>query len=316
MQVVTDLSQFNIGAFLEEHDSTGTALAIGKFDGVHVGHKRLLGQLIRMKETEGLVPTILTFDPSPETFFGYGSEYELSTRAEKHRLFERMGIELLIEFPFNKESAATPPDAFIRDTLVRDLRVRFVAAGPDLSFGDKGSGNYELLQFLAPRYNYEAMMVQKELYKGQVISSTLVRSLVAQGRMEDVTACLGEPYAILGKVRHGNRIGRTIDIPTVNQIPPAEKLLPPHGVYYSDVIVDGELYHGMTNIGVKPSVTDGSSLTVETYIYGFSGDIYGETIVTLLHTYKRPEIHFDGLDALKAQMRADVDAGRTYFGIA
>lgn len=315
MQVVTDLSQFHIGAFLEAHDSTGTALAIGKFDGVHIGHKRLLSQLLHMQETEGLVPTILTFDPSPEQFFGYGPAYELSTRKEKHRLFERMGVELLIEFPFNKETAATPPDAFIRDTLVRDLCVRFVAAGPDLSFGDKGSGNYELLQFLSSRYGYDAMMVQKELYHGQVISSTLVRQLVAEGRMEDVTACLGEPYAILGKVRHGNRIGRTIDIPTVNQIPQSDKLLPPHGVYYSDVIVDGLMYHGMTNIGVKPSVTDGSQLTVETYLYDFSGDIYGEEIVTYLHTYKRPEIHFDGLEALKAQMQEDVAAGREYFHI-
>lgn len=315
MQVITDLTQLDIGAFLAGKDSTGTALAIGKFDGVHKGHKKILERLLYMQQTENLVPTILTFDPSPESFFGHGPEFELSTREEKHRLFERLGIELLIEFPFNKETAATPPEAFIRDTLVHDLQVRFVAAGPDLSFGDRGSGNYELLQFLSARYGYEAEMVQKEQYKGQVISSTLVRSLVAEGRMEEVTACLGEPYSIIGKVRHGNRIGRTIDIPTVNQIPEPEKLLPPHGVYYSDVLVDGRMYHGMTNIGVKPSVTDGSRLTVETYLYGFEGDIYGEEIVTLLHTFRRPEMHFDGLEALRQKMSEDVAAGRAYFQI-
>lgn len=307
MQVITDLSQLHI--------DYGTAVAIGKFDGVHKGHRKILERLFHMQREEGLVPTILTFTPSPEVFFGHGPDYELSTREEKRRLFETLGIELLVEFPFNKETAATPPETFIRDTLVRDLHCRFVAAGPDLSFGDKGSGNYELLQFLAPRYGYETALVQKEEYRGQEISSTLIRSLVAAGRMEEVTACLGAPYSILGKVRHGNQIGRTIGIPTVNQITAPEKLLPPHGVYYSDVEVDGQTYHGMTNIGVKPSVTDGSRLTVETYLYGFEGEIYGEEIVTRLRTFKRPEIHFDGIESLHAQMDQDIAAGREYFHI-
>lgn len=315
MQVITDLSQFDIKAFLAQQGSTGTAIAIGKFDGVHVGHRRLLDRLLQMQTQEGLVPTVFTFDPSPEVFFGYGPDRELSTREEKHGLFEAAGVELLVEFPFNKETAATPPETFIRDTLVRDLQCRFVAAGPDLSFGDKGSGNYELLQFLAPRYGYETALVQKVAYQGQEISSTLIRSLVAEGRMEEVTACLGTAYSIRGRVRHGNRIGHTIDIPTVNQIPEATKLLPPRGVYYSDVDVDGQTYHGMTNIGVKPSVTDGSQLTVETYLYGFEGDIYGEEIVTHLYTFKRPEMHFDGLEALRTQMQADIAAGREYFHI-
>lgn len=315
MQVITDLTQFDIDGFLQERGGSGTALAIGKFDGVHRGHKEILSRLIHRQETAGLVPTVLTFDPSPETFFGHGPEFELSTRLEQHRLFERLGIDLLIEFPFNKESAATPPETFIRDILARSLHVRYVAAGPDLSFGDRGLGNYDLLQALAPQYGYETEMVPKVQYEGTDISSTLVRGLVAKGEMEAVTACLGEPYSIIGKVRHGNRIGRTIDIPTVNQIPELDKLLPPRGVYYSDVLVDGQIYHGMTNIGVKPSVTDGSQLTVETYLYGFEGEIYGEEITTQLLTYRRSEMHFSGIDALRERMSEDVAAGRAYFHI-
>lgn len=315
MQIITELEQLDIHEFLEEQCSTGTALAIGKFDGVHQGHREILGRLLAMQREQGLLPTVLTFNPSPETFFGHGPEHELSTREEQHRLFERLGIALLIEFPFNKETAATPPEIFIRDVLVRDLGVRYVAAGPDLSFGDKGRGNYELLQALAAEGGYRTEMVPKVQYQGEVISSTLIRGLVAEGRMEDVTACLGEPYSIIGRVRHGNRIGHTIDIPTVNQIPEPDKLLPPRGVYYSDVLIDGEIYHGMTNIGVKPSVTDGSQLTVETYLYRFEGEIYGEEITTRLLTYRRPEMHFDGIESLKSQMQADIAAGREYFRI-
>ncbi len=301
--------------FEQENPPSGTAIAIGKFDGVHKGHKLLIEELLREQRENGLVPTILTFEPSPEVFFGFGPDQELSTREEKHRLFERMGIQIVVEFPFNEKTAKTPPESFIRELLVEKLHAKFIAAGTDLSFGDKGAGNFELLAYLAPRYGYEAKMINKVEYEGQVISSTLVRDLVAKGQMECVTACLGEPYHVLGKVRHGNQIGRTIDIPTVNQIPEEMKLLPPRGVYYSDVTVDGVKYHGMTNIGVKPSVTDGHELTVETYIYDFSGDIYGEIIVTDLLTFRRPERRFQGLEELKQVMHEDIEAGRSYFGI-
>lgn len=133
--------------------------------------------------------------------------------------------------------------------------------------------------------------------------------------MEEVRACLGISYQILGTVLHGNAIGRTIGIPTVNQIPEADKLLPPHGVYYSTVLLDGKEYPGMTNIGVKPTVSRTGALTVETHLYDFRGDLYGRVITTSLLTFRRPERKFSGIDELKQTMQKDLAAGREYHGI-
>ena len=146
--------------------------------------------------------------------------------------------------------------------------MRYLAAGPDLSFGDRGKGNFELLSYLAPRYGYQTKMIQKVQENGKVISSTLIRSLVAKGQMEEVEECLGAPYTVLGTVRHGRALGRTIDIPTVNQIPEKTKLLPPHGVYYSKVRIGDKMYCGMTNIGEKPTVSVSNSIQ---YLSGAKG---------------------------------------------
>ena len=307
MKIISGTTQF--------HTQKESAVAIGKFDGVHKGHRLILDALLRQKKEEGLQVCVLTFDPSPEVFFGFGENKELSTQREKHLLFERLGVDLLVEFPFNIETAAMPPETFVREILSERLRMRYLAAGPDLSFGDKGKGNFELLSYLAPRYGYQTKMIQKVQENGKVISSTLIRSLVAKGQMEEVAECLGAPYTVLGTVRHGRALGRTIDIPTVNQIPEKTKLLPPHGVYYSKVRIGDKMYCGMTNIGEKPTVKQDHTVNVETYLYDFSGDLYGQEIAVSLLTYRRPEIRFAGIEELKEQMMKDVQAGRVYHGL-
>ncbi len=289
----------------------GTAIAIGKFDGLHLGHRRLLQEIVAQKE-KGLKSAIFTFEPLPEVFFGMKVSQELSTKEEKRKMFEEIGIDLLVEFPFNRETAATPPKEFIKDILCRKLNAKFVAAGPDLSFGDHGRGNFDLLRAMGPACGYETKMIQKVELGGKVISSTLIRGLVQEGKMEEVTACLGSPYYIQGTIVHGRALGRTIGIPTLNQIPQEDKLLPPFGVYYSIVEIDGVRYCGMTNIGMKPTVSDEHKPTVETYLYGFSGDLYGEMAAVYLLTYRRPEQKFSGIEELKATMQADIDAGIQY----
>lgn len=303
MKIITGTEDFFAGR--------DTAVAIGKFDGVHLGHKKLIGELIKQKK-RGLLATIFTFDPSPEMYFGYASGKELSTRDEKRILFEQMGIDLLVEFPFNKETAATAPEDFITDILVKRLQAKFIAAGPDLSFGDRGKGNFALLRDMAASCGYEAEMIEKVVIGQTAISSTLIRDLVAKGEMEEAAKCLGEPYTIRGTVVHGKALGRQIGFPTLNQVPPQEKLLPPYGVYFSRVTVDNSTYRGITNIGIKPTVTDEHKVTVETFLYDFSSDIYGEFAeVELLH-YRRPEMKFDGIDALEATMARDIQAGTHY----
>ena len=289
MQIIRGTTDFKI--------KEGTAVAIGKFDGLHLGHRKLLGEILRQRE-DGLLAAVFTFDPSPEIFFGMNPSRELSTNEEKRALFEEIGIDILVEFPFNAETAATSPEDFVIDILCGRMNAKYVAAGTDLSFGAKGKGNFTLMASLARHLGFEAHKIDKIERNGKVISSTLIRSLVEEGNMEEAALCLGAPYKITGKIVHGRALGRRIGIPTLNQTPPSDKLLPPFGVYYSEVKADGKTYKGMTNIGVKPTVTEDARITVETYLYDFSGNLYGETAEVSLLTYRRPEMRFSGIEEL------------------
>ena len=306
MQIIRDTTDFV---------SPGeTAVSIGKFDGVHLGHRRLLEELIDQKE-KGLLATVFTFDPYPEVFFGYGSKQMLTTLEEKEQIFEKMGIDILVEFPFNAVSAATPSREFVTRFLCSHLRARFIAAGPDLSFGDHGSGNFSLLEELAPEYGFTAKKIEKVIMDENIISSTLIRRLISTGEVTTAARYLGEPYMVRGRIVHGKALGRRIGIPTLNQVPPEDKLLPPFGVYYSDVLIGVKKYCGMTNIGIKPTVSEEKRVTVETYLYDFRDDIYGETATVQLLTHRRPEMKFGSLEELKKTMEQDIQAGRVYHGI-
>ena len=306
MQIIRDTTEFV---------SPGeTAVSIGKFDGVHLGHRRLLEELLDQKE-KGLLAAVFTFDPYPEVFFGFGAKQILTTREEKEMIFEKMGIDILVEFPFNAKSAATPSREFVSNFLCKQMRARFIAAGPDPSFGDHGSGNFALLEEMAPEYGFKAKKIEKIVMDEHIVSSTLIRRLIDTGEVTTAARYLGEPYMIRGSIVHGKALGRRIGIPTLNQTPPEDKLLPPFGVYYSDVLIGGRKYCGMTNIGVKPTVSDEKRVTVETFLYDFKGDVYGETATVQLLTHRRPEMKFSSVEELKATMEHDIQAGREYHGI-
>ena len=306
MRIISGTTDFRIGE--------GTAVAIGKFDGLHLGHRKLLSEILRQKE-DGLKAAVFTFDPSPEVFFGMNPARELSTNEEKRDLFREIGIDILVEFPFNKETAAISPEDFVIDILCGRMNAKFVAAGTDLSFGSMGKGNFTMLSSLARHMGFETCKIDKIERNGKVISSTLIRELVEEGNMEEAAACLGAPYKITGKIVHGRALGRRIGIPTLNQMPPTDKLLPPFGVYYSEVKADGRIFKGITNIGIKPTVTNDNQVTVETSLYDFSGDLYGETAEVSLLTFRRPEMRFSGVSELKKTMEKDIRAGEIYHGL-
>ena len=286
-----------------------TAVAIGKFDGVHMGHRRLLQEILEQKK-KGLSACVFTFDPTPAVLFGFSDGKELTTKEEKRSLFETLGVDILIEFPLTKETAATSPEDFVTDILVGKMNTRFIVAGNDLSFGNKGAGNAALLEKMSGQLGFSVKTIDKISIEGVEVSSTHIRKLVEEGQMKQAVKMLGMPYIIRGKVVHGNRIGRTLGFPTVNQLPPSDKLLPPNGVYYSDVWVKGKQYHGITNIGCKPTVTDEKIIGVESFIYDFSEEIYEEEIEVYLHEFKRPEMQLSGLEELKARLQQDIADGR------
>jgi len=289
-----------------------SAVAIGKFDGVHLGHQKLLQQILNWKK-EGLQAVIFTFDPPPAVFFQQTTKKELTTQSEKRKMFEQMGIDVLIEFPLNMNTAATKPINFIEQILVEKIRAKRIAAGTDLSFGYRGAGNCELLQSKAETYGYQVKIIDKVCLNGKEISSTYVRDEVEKGDMERVASLLGSPYTVHGIVQHGQKLGRTIDMPTVNLLPIADKLLPPRGVYFSYLYYGERKLYGVTNIGCRPTVSTNEIISVETYIYDFDEEIYGEDIVVALLHFRRPEMRFSDVEELKKQMQQDKEAGRKYF---
>lgn len=303
MQIIAGTTAFQ----LEQR----SAVAIGKFDGLHLGHKRLLQEILEAKE-QGLQAVVFTFDPSPAVFFAGKPCKGLTTREEKRRLFRQMGVDVLIEFPLNQETAGMEPEIFVKKVLCGQLNTALVAAGTDLSFGDRGRGNSRLLKEMAQENAYQVKLIDKVTLQGIEISSTYVRNEVERGNMERAAALLGAPYAVMGIVVHGNRIGRTIGFPTVNLEPPEEKLLPPNGVYFSEVECRKGIFRGITNIGSKPTVSGSGKIGVETYLYDFSDDIYDSFITVRLHRFHRAERKFAGLEELQAQLQKDIALGRLF----
>lgn len=289
-----------------------SAVAIGKFDGIHLGHQALIHKITEQKKN-GFLATVFTFDTSASAFFG-GEARELTTRTEKRQIFEAMGVDVLIEFPLNPVTAATMPEVFVHRFLAEQMQAAYICAGPDLSFGKNGAGDYELLARLAGEHGYQVELIDKVMVDGEVVSSTRVREAVRQGEMEAAARMLGEPYSVSGRVEHGQRLGRRIGMPTANLLPEGDKLLPPNGVYYSRVRMEKKLYRGITNVGCKPTVSEERRMGAETYLYDFTGDIYGRDIRVELLAFRRPEMKFDSVEMLKAQMMRDIAAGRNYSG--
>lgn len=288
-----------------------SAVAIGKFDGIHRGHQSLLRHVLEQKE-KGLQAVVFTFDPSPAALFSGEDLPELTTRREKRRLFQEMGIDVLIEFPLNFATAATEPEEFVEKVLAGQMKTAYIAAGEDLSFGKKGKGDAALLQRMAGCFGYRTEIIEKVCLDGVVISSSYVREVIKAGDMEKAERLTGEAYSVSGIVAHGKRLGRRLGMPTVNLLPEKEKLLPPYGVYFSEVSVGERVYKGITNIGCKPTVDDERQVGVETYLYDFAQDIYGREITVRLFSFHRPERKFESVDALKKQMAADIARGRYY----
>lgn len=301
MKIITRLDELNI--------EDKTALAMGKFDGIHLGHKKLLNMILDQRQ-DGLKATVFTFEPSPEEFFVGHTVRQLFTREEKRRAFEKMGVDILVEFPLTADTAATPPEDFVRTILSEDLNAGYIAAGTDVSFGDKGRGDQYLLRNMSKELGFELHLIDKVMLDGQEVSSTRVRNVVADGDMPMAKRLLGDDYSVSGIVEHGAHLGTTIGVPTVNVLPPDNKLLPPFGVYKSVVMVDGKIFKGMTNIGRKPTVSDSGRVGVETYIYDFDEDVYGKYIEVRLLEFMRPEMKFEGVEQLKAQIHSDIEAAR------
>ena len=279
-----------------------SAVTLGKFDGLHRGHRRLVERVLQEKE-KGKTAVLFSFDTGSQMIY---------TCEERRHLAEKMGIDLFIDCPLSENIRHMSPETFV-NTIVRDrLHASLIAVGEDYRFGYRRAGTPSLLKQIGNSRGFRVCIIEKEMDGGRKISSTVIREELKKGNMEKAGNLLGEYFFLEGRVVHGAGIGHTSLLPTINLLPPDDKLMPPGGVYMTLVHFDRIVYRGLTNVGYKPTV-DGSFLGVETYLYDCREDLYGKFCrVDFLH-FQRPEQKFAGLPALREQLIKDKINGEEYF---
>lgn len=303
----------------EFHIEEPTIVTIGKFDGRHRGHQKLMRTMTQLKKELGYATAIFTFSVSP-SIVGRPDRPEgkphrvITTNAERRSNIQKMGIDYLVEYPFTNETRHMSPEDFVRDILVRRMNARVMVVGPDCSFGYEGAGDVALLEALAKDCGYRVCVIEKEKDEQRDISSTYIREELDLGHIAKANELLGQPYAIHGEVVHGNHIGSTVlGFPTANILPPPNKRLPLFGVYISRVLVEGVYRAGITNVGRKPTVSGDNPAGVETYIFGIHQELYGQWIEVQLLEFDRGEKTFSSFEALKEQIEKDKELALAYF---
>ncbi len=290
-----------------------SAVTLGKFDGIHIGHQKLISIVKEKAKELGLLATTFTFDSIPLSICPQKNQHFISTNSERRTFLENIGIDVEIEYPFTEHFMNTEPEDFIKHIIVDKLRAKVVVVGPDFCFGRGRAGNVDLLRVRGKKYGYETIVVKKERFQDRDISSTYVREELSLGHMETANVLLGRPYSVTGVVCPGKQFGRQMNIPTMNIYPPISKLLPPKGVYVSVTTIDKNSFYGVTNIGTKPTVSDDFMVNVETNLFDYSDDAYGKNIEVQLIHFIRPEMKFASVDALKKQMEKDAQFAKSMF---
>lgn len=272
-----------------------SCVTLGKFDGLHKGHMVLAGQVLKEKE-KGRNTVLFTFDMPRKSIY---------SSFQKRDIIEKLGFDVCVVYPFDEATKNMSAASFVRDVLVKQLDTKKIVVGEDFCFGHEKSGNVRYLESVSGIYGFELSIIKKIKSGDEIISSTNIKKYLDMGDVHKASMLLGREYSIEGTVKKGEQIGRTIGFPTANIIPDEDIYLPKYGVYESEVIVDGKLFRGITNIGNRPTV-NGKNTSVETYIKDFSEDIYGKIITVVLKKFIRPEQRFNSVDELKTQITVDL----------
>jgi riboflavin kinase/FMN adenylyltransferase len=289
-------------------------LALGNFDGVHRGHRKILDRLHRVASERGATSVVMTFDPHPPRVVRPDKAPALlMTKAQKLDAIAAAGVHGAAIVRFTPELSRWEPETFVRTVLVDWLHVSEVWVGANFLFGHDRTGNFSMLRELGGRYGFKAEKIDPVRYKDFVVSSTRVRRLVSEGRMDEAGALLGHEYFLDGTVMRGDQRGRTIGFPTANLCTDNE-LLPPHGVYATTAKVGEIVYASVTNIGTRPTVDQSGRTVVETHIFDLNRDLYGSAIRIGFVQRLRDERAFESLELLRAQIDADCRRARVLFG--
>jgi riboflavin biosynthesis protein ribF len=306
MQLVTDTTHFQ--------SPKESALTIGTFDGIHIGHQRIIAQVVDTARQRHLIPTVLTFFPHPRMVLNPSAPIALiQTIEERANLLEKYGIEQLVIQPFDKEFASLTAEDYVKEVLVKKLKAKVIIIGYDHRFGKNRSAGIEELKAFGEQYHFEVIEIPVQEVDSLSVSSTKIRSALNQGNIEQATHYLGYPFSLSGKVVHGQKIGRTLGYPTANiQVANTHKLIPKIGVYAVYSIIEGKKIYGMLSIGKNPTI-EGKGESIEVYFFDFDKDLYEKEIRVYFVAFLREEVKFHSLEALKTQLKMDESIARQYF---
>ena len=305
MKIFHDLENANI--------AKPTVLTLGVFDGLHLGHQAIMRKVVERAAATGAVATAITFDPHPRAVLHPQTAPPLlQTLDQRLANLEVIGIEQAVVVKFTKEFASQPAEEFLRDVVHDRLHAREVYLGKGFAFGKGRGGNIELLRKMSAELGFVADEVDEVQVHGQRVSSSRIRELLAEGRVNLARRMLGRPYGVEGVVIRGDRRGHTIGFPTAN-LKAHNRVIPKYGVYATASLIDGTWRRSITNIGVRPTFGNELEPSVETYVLDFEGDLYGDALRVRFLYRIRDERKFGGIDELKAQIARDTERARNYF---
>ena len=287
-------------------------VTLGNFDGLHMGHRALIGLAKEYAQKEGMKSVVFTFNPHPMLYFNNRKLNKLiMSREEKLYAVSRLGVDIFIEYPFEEIHSLTPEE-FAVELLFKKLKAKDVIVGDNFRFGAKHAGTPDMLKHFGEQYGAKVIVVNDIMLDGDTVSSTRVRKCLVERDLPMANKLLTEPYFMIGTVVRGKELGRTIGFPTVNIVADPDKLFPPNGVYATRTEYKGKTYSGITNVGINPTV-NGTRKIVETFIFDFNEFIYGEKLKINFFKWVRDERKFDGIEALMAEIAKNTVTVKEYF---
>ena len=299
-----------------QFEETNLCLAIGNFDGFHQGHISILDSLKKIANQSNMPTAIMSFSPHPREYFENKNEnFNIYTKSEKINFLKKYDINIYIEFTFDKNLSELSADQFVEKILINKLNIKNVIVGKDFKFGKNRSGNFQILENYSKENNFNVHLVEAVMLSdgSSKFSSSIIRENIKNAEMEKVNFALGRPWHIHGTVIEGDKKARKINFPTANIIP-GKHILPRKGVYCVEVCIDNENYLGVSNFGKRPTV-DGSKLLLETHIFNFNKEIYGNELTVRFLTFIRPEQKFANFDELAKQIKKDIETAKRFHKI-
>lgn len=310
------INAHNINQVQAQTQNKFTAVAIGNFDGVHLGHQKLIETIKKYSEEKGLSSVVFSFYPHPITVLrGCGQPFYIMSSIEKRNHLADMDVDVFLEYPFTKEFAVVKSRYFVEEILYKQLKCRILVVGEDYRFGENRVGSFELLKELGGELGIQVIGVSKVFHNDVRVSSSKIRQCILNRDIELANEFLNYPYFVYGEVVHGKDLGKVLGFPTINLLPNKDKLLPPNGVYITKTLLRGNVYDGITNIGVAPTF-EPSQKVVETNLFDFSGDAYSEFVKVSFYKWVRDEKKFNSKQELIEQMKKDSDFAREAIKLA